>query len=267
MVVGLPISNPNRRFDTLLFDLGNTLIYFEGEWGDVLTRACAEMHKNLLAQGFKLNGNWFIAKFLKRLKAYYAERETDCIELTTAYLLETLMQEAGYSQVPETILREALSALYSVTQEHWHIEDDTIPVLTKLSQEGYTLGIISNAGDDDDIQNLVDKAHIRPYFELIISSAAFGIRKPDPRIFDWALLRLDTAPERAAMIGDTLVADILGAQNANIYSIFLTRRTNHSANQAYVERIKPDAVIHRLSDLRDLLDGRLMDQAPAERNI
>ena len=267
MDAGLPKSHPKRRFDTLLFDLGNTLIYFDGEWGDVLSRASFEMFQYLRSQGFNLDRDKFITEFLERLKAYYTDRETDCIELTTTHLLEKLLQEAGYSQVKEATLRKALSALYSVTQEHWHIEDDTIPVLTKLSQEGYTLGMISNAGDDDDIQSLVDTARIRPYFELIISSAAFGIRKPDPRIFTWALSRLDTAPHQAAMIGDTLMADILGAQNANIYSIFLTRRSKNPANQACADRIKPDAVIHTLSELPDLLDGQLTDQAPADRNI
>jgi hypothetical protein len=28
-----------RRFDLVLFDLGNTLIYFDGEWNEVLPRA------------------------------------------------------------------------------------------------------------------------------------------------------------------------------------------------------------------------------------
>lgn len=72
------------------------------------------------------------------------------------------------------------------------------------------MGLVSNAGDDADVQNLVDKAQIRPFFQVILTSVKEGIRKPDPKIFWKALEALDAQPEEAVMVGDNLGADILG---------------------------------------------------------
>jgi putative hydrolase of the HAD superfamily len=250
-----PTTPFTRPFDVLFFDLGNTLIYFDGDWPDVLLRASKKLWQSLHEAGLELEESLFYQEFFDRLNEYYIERETDCTELTTAYLLKKLLTEKGYPYVPESTIRSALSAMYSVSQEHWHVEKDTKPVLAELKHQGYRLGIISNAGDDADIQQLVDKAEIRSYFDLIISSAAMGIRKPDPRLFEWALAKLEVNHRRAAVVGDTLDADILGAQNANLFSIFLTRRADTPANRAQLDRIKPDAVIHTLGELPDLLNS------------
>jgi putative hydrolase of the HAD superfamily len=260
-----PISPAARPFDALFFDLGNTLIYFDGEWSEVLLRASKKLWQSLQKAGLELNQNTFYQEFFKRLQDYYVERETDCTELTTSYLLQKILAEKGHPDVPESIIRPALAAMYSVSQEHWHVEKDTKSVLRELKRQGYKLGIISNAADDDDIQKLVDKAEIRPFFDLIISSAAMGIRKPDPKIFEWALSNLSVDPSQAAMIGDTLEADVLGARNANLFSIFLTRRADTPANRTVAHSIKPDASIHTLSELPSLLtSGYLRNSLRAE---
>jgi FMN phosphatase YigB (HAD superfamily) len=62
-------------------------------------------------------------------------------------------------------------------------------------------------------------------------------------------------PQQVAMVGDTLGADILGAKNAGIYSIWITRRANTPANRAHAETIIPDARISELCELPSLLDN------------
>ena len=64
-----------------------------------------------------------------------------------------------------------------------------------LKSRGYRIGLISNAADDDNTQALVDKGMFRPYLEYIVSSAAFGMRKPHPDIFRSALKHLGVSPE------------------------------------------------------------------------
>jgi FMN phosphatase YigB (HAD superfamily) len=55
------------------------------------------------------------------------------------------------------------------------------------------------------------------------------------------------------MVGDTLGADILGAYNAGIYSIWITRHAESPANRAHADTIQPDAKIESLEDLYPLL--------------
>jgi FMN phosphatase YigB (HAD superfamily) len=64
-----------------------------------------------------------------------------------------------------------------------------IPHWKPCANTGYRLGLISNAGDDADVQTLLDQANLRAYFEIILTSAGQGIRKPNPKIF-WTALNI-----------------------------------------------------------------------------
>ncbi len=243
----------DRRLQALLFDLGHTLIYFDGHLPEIMLQSEGALLKSLWEAGLRFDPQAFLAQFRTRLEQYYAERDSEFIEYTTAYLLKSLLAEWGYPQVAEATLRQALASMYAVTQEYWLPEADAHPVLQTLQRQGYRLGLISNAADDADVQALIDKAALRPYFEVILTSAAMGIRKPNPRIFHAALARLGASPERAAMVGDALGADILGAHNAGMLAIWITRRADTSANRAQLDTIRPDATIATLSELPEVL--------------
>jgi len=89
----------------------------------------------------------------------------------------------------------------------------------------------------------------------VLSSAACGIRKPNPRIFQIALERWHLASSEAVMVGDTLGADILGARNAGIYSIWITRRADKPGNRDHASTIQADDQIKSLADLPERLDS------------
>ena len=246
-------SRHERRFEIILFDAGGTLMYFDGDVPSLLHQGEEALTKSLQKAGLVLDFQTFLDAFHARMEAYYAERESEFIEYTTAYLVKTLLAEFGYPVVPEQTLSQALSSMYAVTQSHWIPEEDTTPTLKVLLSQGYRLGLVSNAADDNDVQLLINQAKLRPYFEIILTSAVLGIRKPNPRIFQEALKYWGVPPDRAIMVGDTLGADILGARNAGIFAIWVTRRADTPANHAHRYTIQPDAVISTLSELPGLL--------------
>lgn len=59
--------------------------------------------------------------------------------------------------------------------------DETVDVLTALRARGVALAICSNW--DWDLSEAVDEAGVTDYFDVIVSSAWAGARKPHPRIF------------------------------------------------------------------------------------
>jgi len=250
----MEIKPARRHFEAIIFDLGGTLIYFEGSWPEVMAEAGAELHRSLREAGLDLEQDTFMQEFHTQMETYYVERESDFREYTTLYVVQKVLQDRGYTDVRESVLREALQAMYTVTEGHWHIEQDAVLTLETLIGKGYRLGLISNAGDDADVQTLVDNANLRDYFDLIITSAAEGIRKPSSHIFHKMLNYLGIEPSQAAMVGDTLSADILGARKAGLYSIWITRRADTPANQAFAGEIFPDATIATLSELSGLLE-------------
>jgi putative hydrolase of the HAD superfamily len=243
-----------KRFNALLFDLGGTLIYSDASWPEVMQAANQELVAQLQRQGLQLDAEQFAAEFRSRLEEYYAQRDSEFIEYTTALILRTLLADHGHSQVTPEMLRPALKSLYAVSQAHWKPEADALPTLEMLHQAGYRMAIISNAGDDDDVQTLVDNAGIRNYFDFVLTSAACGIRKPNPRIFELALKRWGISHKRAAMVGDTLGADILGANNAGVYSIWVTRRADTAANRDHQDTIQPNSKIANLAVLPRLIE-------------
>ena len=64
-----------------------------------------------------------------------------------------------------------------------------------------------------------------------ISSGAFGKVKPSPTIFRAVLELLDTPPERAAMVGDSLADDVEGARAIGMRGILLDRDGRYPAEQ------------------------------------
>lgn len=241
-----------RNFEVALFDLGGTLIYFDGERPDIIAESDWAMQDWLEKAGYRLPQD-FGARFTGRVSAFLAGGDPDFIEITSSYFLKILLAEAGYPSVPDQVVHTALKVKFAISQEHWKLEDDAITTLESLKRHGLRMGLVSNAGDTQDVETLIDKHRLRPYFEQVVISAQVGIRKPNPGIFQQALDHFKTAPENVAMVGDTLGADILGAQNAGIASIWITRRAERSDNRAHEDTIRPDAVIASLSELPPLL--------------
>ena len=254
------MTSPEDKIATqlkgVIFDLGNTLLHFNGDWNEVAEEFYTELYRSLTSSGFDLDKANFIHLFHTRIHAYFKERARRQIELTIAYVLQNTLVDLGYSQVTSEELKRPLAEMYAVSQSRWQREDDAVTTLDTLLEAGYRIGIISNAGDDEDVQTLVDNARIRPYFDFILTSAAERYRKPDRRIFQRVFDYWNFSPGQIAMVGDTLEADILGAKNAGMVSVWITRRakTSHSSNN--LTTIRPDYKIASLAELPKIINSR-----------
>jgi putative hydrolase of the HAD superfamily len=58
-------------------------------------------------------------------------------------------------------------------------------------------------------------------FEVVVTSVEHGLRKPLPTIFEHALERLDSSPERCVYVGDNPVADYGGALGAGMRALLI----------------------------------------------
>jgi len=246
-------KNSGRGVHFILFDVGNTLLYFDASWPDLMTRAAVECTRSAVEMGYRLDEIGFVKGFLEKMLEYYRRREMEFIEYTTGSILRQNFVEFGYPDIPDEHLQRALEHMYAVPQAHWHLEEDAIPTLDILKRQGYRLGLISNAADNNDLQKLIDQNSLRPFFEIILVSAEVGFRKPHPRIFQMALDHWNARPDQAMMVGDTPGADILGANRAGMVSVWITRRAQRFGRDGREDSILPEAVISTLSELPTLL--------------
>ena len=95
---------------------------------------------------------------------------------------------------------------------------DTILVLDYLKRK-YRLHIITNGFTEVQNKKIVN-SKIKKYFHSIIDSETVGVKKPNIKIFDYALKVSSARSKNSLMIGDNLEADILGAKNIGIDTIF-----------------------------------------------
>jgi putative hydrolase of the HAD superfamily len=236
----------------VLFDLGGTLIYDKDPWPPYYQRADIALMKSLENAGLHIEPSTFFRGHRGLLSLYYDRRGDDIEEETTAVLLNQLLEEQGNLNVSDKVIATALRSMYAITQSNWLIEEDAIPTLQTLKERGFHIGLISNAGDDENTQTLIDKGSFRPYFEFIVSSAALGKRKPHPAIFQSALDHFQIKANQAVMVGDLMETDILGAHQIRMKSIWITRRALETASRI---NVKPDAVVSALSEIPLLLSA------------
>lgn len=227
-------------------------MYERGDWHAITAQADEALTTYLREQGMELNLSTFPREFRKRLDKYFKKREKDLLETSYAFVLRDVLTDKGYQDVPDHVIRTALDRLFAITQTNWVLEEDTLPTLQKLEADGYRMGLISNAGDDEDVQQLASRFGIARYFDFIVTSAACSYRKPHPRIFELALSNWYFLPSEAVMVGDNLDADIRGAKSAGLYAIWLNRRTGQRAGDQLP--VRPDASLATLYELPAFLD-------------
>lgn len=99
-----------------------------------------------------------------------------------------------------------------------HLLEDTKEILEYLKPK-YQLHIITNGFQE--VQRIkMENTDILSYFSTITTSEEAGVKKPHPFIFKKALRKSKALPERSLMIGDSYEADIVGASNAGMKSVF-----------------------------------------------
>lgn len=96
--------------------------------------------------------------------------------------------------------------------------EGTIEVLEYLSPN-YKMHIITNGFEEIQTKKM-EKSGIKKYFDKIITSESVGVKKPNPKIFDYALESANAKPEHSIMIGDNYEADVQGALNMSMRAIY-----------------------------------------------
>lgn len=120
-------------------------------------------------------------------------------------------------------------------------------MVAELRAQGRRLGVITNGTFPFQLHNF-RALGVAEHFAAVLVSAQEGIRKPAPEIFRRALTRLGVTADEAVFVGDNPEADIRGAQNVGM-------RTVYRPNIFWPECDFADAVCTDLPDLPAILRG------------
>lgn len=141
---------------------------------------------------------------------------TDDAQRWEAYL-RRLFELVGIKKIPiDALLR---LKRYHDTNNLWDSVPADIPETLKALKERFRLGVVSNANGT--VKTLLTRIQLAQYFEIIVDSHEEGMEKPDPRIFQRALERLQVPASDTAYVGDLYHVDILGAQAVGMKPILI----------------------------------------------
>lgn len=95
-----------------------------------------------------------------------------------------------------------------------------LEILTYLKEKDYSVHMITN-GFEITQWRKINNSGLAGYFNKVITSEASSAVKPDKKIFEYALNLSGASLEESLMIGDNLDADIQGAINFGMDSVFV----------------------------------------------
>jgi len=143
-------------------------------------------------------------------------------------ILARAYQAAGYVPARALELADTARRLYVDPAVGWALFDDTLPALEQLSQAGWTHAILSNHVPE--LRQIVAGLCLDDVIAEVSCSAETGYEKPHARAFASILDRLQ--PTVAWMIGDNVVADVLGAEAVGIPAVLVRRPDPQAARYA-----------------------------------
>ena len=160
---------------------------------------------------------------------------------------ETIRMALHQSQENPLLADEGFEVFFAARHEVT-LFDDALLALEFLSAR-YPLVALSNGNAD------IARIGLGPYFQAAISAQAFGVGKPDPRIFHAAAGAVGVQPHNVLHVGDDAALDVLGALNAGMQTAWVNRADHFWAHDAM-----PHETVTNLTELCDLF--RAWDATP-----
>jgi HAD superfamily hydrolase (TIGR01509 family) len=117
-------------------------------------------------------------------------------------------------------------------------------VLARLKSR-FKMGVVSNFYGN--LDRILEEANLNRFFAAVADSSRVGIFKPDARIFEHALKKLQCAPETVAMIGDSLNKDCAPAHKLGMRTVWL--RTEPRPDE---DSVAPDVMIRSIDEVAQI---------------
>jgi len=229
----------------VIFDLGGTLIT-QGDFEEPNARALLRW---LRAGGHSVAESFVEALIAERRALWAARKDTE--EVTAGQAIGAVLERFGL-RTDAAFLADAERAFFTFELESVQPLEGAVDVLSRLHGLGLRIALISNASSHYFVMECCRRMRFAPYLAPIVSSAAVGRVKPDPRIFRVVLDQWGLSPAEVVMVGDNLAADIAGAQTAGMRSILIT--AIHAPNApTSLESIRPAAVAGTLGTVGEII--------------
>jgi HAD superfamily hydrolase (TIGR01509 family) len=193
------------------------------DWGDTLMQWAWE--PELLdaghAAGLGALGRAPLPELTERFRTAYLPQllaPTRLDEVDYPELVRGLLGESGIE-----VTDEELARFVEAEHDAWGparlLASTTHALLDSLRDRGLKVGLVSNAIDPPALLHRdLEQLGVAARLDVAVFSSEVGRRKPDPAIFERALMALDVAAEDTLFVGDTLASDVAGARALGMHT-------------------------------------------------
>ena len=227
------------------FDFFGTLVNAKAE-----VNVCIEsLRQRLCEHQISISSEEFLQAYRTVTSDYRRIRQEMHKEIGNCVWIAETIKKFGYTLLPDSpLIVNVVDAYFSP----WilTLQKDVSSVLSDL-RNTCRMGLISNFTNTKYIQKSLRDLGISDYFDCVIVSEDVGWRKPYPVIFKKFLEILNVEAEETLFVGDELDTDILGAKKVGMKTAQIIYNDHHEASENHV---KPDFIIHSLSDLKGLIN-------------
>jgi HAD superfamily hydrolase (TIGR01549 family) len=229
-------------------------MHLDSTWPEVIEQGAVDLAAFVDGQGLDLDGQAFVRTFLDRREEGFVQATDSLREVTAESTMLWTLACFGLNDPAPALVQEGIDTFFAYEESRWRADPMARPVLHELAGQGLRLGLFSNATDDRFIQRQVDRLGLRPWLDPALSSAGTGIRKPDPESLRPIPVAWELPPKAVVMVGDTLEADVLGAQRSGMHSVWIrsredARQERQGRDEDSQPSILPDATIRNLGEL------------------
>ncbi len=122
-------------------------------------------------------------------------------------------------------------------------------VLARLRASGILAGVVSNTMFSASVlEEDFERLGLGGFFEVVVSSADYGVRKPSPLLFEAALARVECAAREAWYVGDRPEFDVAGARAAGMAAVWYNPAGSGAPGH------EPEATVRSWDQFLPLLD-------------
>jgi len=167
-------------------------------------------------------------------------------------LIAAILRKAGVKKHFDSCRKEIWDSW--LKEPVFRLFPETVSSLKQLKEAGFLLGAVSNW--EPRLLELCENLGIGRYFDFMLISETQGHAKPGFRLFELALERAATRPEKVIHVGNDLVEDIQPAESLGIRAVLLQR--NGSKGMDHSPRIPSLKEVLPLARASGWIRGRVV---------
>lgn len=212
------------------FDLDNTVYDYDfchQKAMEILIRYCEEK--------YALSAHEFNQKYSLAKKIIKARLGNTGASHNRMLYMQTLLELMG--RKPADGALDMYDTYWNTMLETMKPFQQILPLMETLNEKDIKIAVLTDLTAHIQHRKII-RLGLAEYIDVLVTSEEAGREKPDRKMFDLLLEKLEVEPYEVIMLGDSYEKDILGAKRAGMHGILCNEENRNKLLEKCLEMIK-----------------------------